>query len=131
MSASDTRPVRQPGPDHPITIEPAAAVVTARLGGAFVGRTEDALVLREQGYPPVLYLPPVDLDQWTLQESDHTTWCPYKGEARYWHVVAGEDRAENAAWAYPDALPAVAEIADRVAFDVERVDVAADPPVQG
>ena len=39
-----------------------------------------------------------------LEPTDHSTRCPFKGEARYWSVRAGGQVAENAAWGYPDPL---------------------------
>ena len=44
-----------------------------------------------------------------LTATDHTSYCPFKGTARYWSIGAGARRAENAVWAYDEpydeALP--------------------------
>ena len=48
--------------------------------------------------------------------SSHTTTCPWKGEASYYHVQAGGKVNRDAAWYYPSPKPAAAEIAGRVAF---------------
>jgi hypothetical protein len=51
------RQVRQPGPDHPITIEPKPARVLVRVAGRVVADTRNALTLREAGHQPVQYIP--------------------------------------------------------------------------
>lgn len=51
-----------------------------------------------------------------LKASDHTTICPWKGTAHYYHVVVDGMTNRNAAWYYPEPSPAAAEIRDRIAF---------------
>ena len=45
-----------------------------------------------------------------------TTYCEWKGTASYYDVVAGGQRAERAAWTYPDPIAGVELIRDAVAF---------------
>lgn len=51
-----------------------------------------------------------------LRPSDHTTECPWKGTAHYYHLEIDGLRNENAAWYYPQPKPAAAEIKNRIAF---------------
>ena len=53
------------------------------VGGAIVADSERAVILREQAYEPVYYVPPEDVDFSLLAPSDHTSYCPYKGDAAY------------------------------------------------
>ena len=62
------------------------------------------------------YFPPGSLKSEHLLESGHTSVCPWKGTASYFHVVVDAARNENAAWVYRDPKPAAAEIKDHVAF---------------
>jgi len=62
------------------------------------------------------YFPREALAEGCFEPSSHTTVCPWKGTASYFHVVVDGQRNENAAWYYPDPKPAAAEIKDRVAF---------------
>ena len=62
------------------------------------------------------YFPPSAVDKTHLEPSTHTTVCPWKGTAHYYHVVASGERSENAAWYYPDPKPAAANIKDHLAF---------------
>jgi len=48
--------------------------------------------------------------------SDHTTVCPWKGTAHYYHVEVGGMRNANAAWYYPEPSDAAKEIMGRIAF---------------
>ena len=117
------RAVRTPGPRHPITVEPTGARVVVRAGGSVLADTTAALTLREASYPPVQYVPLADVDAGLLRPSTTRTWCPYKGEASYYSVAAGEADLPDAVWTYAQPHPAVAPIAGHVAFYPDRVDV--------
>lgn len=116
------KPVRVPGPDHPITIEPNPARVVVSVAGRVVADTRAALQLREAAYPAVQYIPRRDVDMSLLERTDHATYCPYKGECAYYSVPLGGERAINAVWSYETPFPAVAEIKDHLAFYANRVD---------
>ena len=113
------RPIKQPGPDHPIRVSPTSERVLVRAGGRMLADSRRALTLSEAGYPDVQYLPRADIDLTRLQSSEHASYCPYKGEAAYFHLVDG---AANVAWSYPAPYPAVAGIRDYLAFYPDRVD---------
>ncbi|HEX4434398.1 MAG TPA: DUF427 domain-containing protein [Acidimicrobiales bacterium] len=119
---SDSRPVLEPGPDHPITIGPHEGHVTVRRGVAVIAETDRALALHEANYPVVLYVPVADVDQGLLAASDQHIYCPYKGEASYYDIVPNEsDTDAGAVWYYPDPYGAVEAIRDHVAFYADRV----------
>ncbi|SAL25800.1 hypothetical protein AWB64_02099 [Caballeronia sordidicola] len=117
-----TKTVKTPGPDHPISIEPNASRITVTIGGRVLADTRKALTLREASYPPVHYIPRKDVDMSLLQRTEHTTYCPYKGECSYYSIPLGGERSANAVWTYEDTYPAVAEIKDYLAFYTDRVD---------
>jgi uncharacterized protein (DUF427 family) len=126
---TDTRPVLEPGPDHPITIEPHEGHVTVRRGAAVIAQTDRALELHEASYPAVLYVPLADVDQGLLGANDQHTYCPYKGEASYFDIVAKEGATETdagAIWYYPEPYGAVEAIRDHVAFYADRVAITTD-----
>jgi uncharacterized protein (DUF427 family) len=116
------RPVKHPGPDHPITIEPNPARVVVSLAGRVIADSRNALTLREASYPPVQYIPREDVDMSLLQRTEHASYCPFKGDASYYSVPAGGERSVNAVWTYEAPFAAVAEIAGHVAFYPDRVD---------
>src|SRR4051812_29987195 len=110
------RTVLVPDETHPITIEVSTDVVTVRVDGRVVAESRRALALREASYPVAYYLPREDVEDGALQPSDHRTYCPYKGDCRYFDLVTEEGVRTNAVWSYEKPYAAVAEIAGHVAF---------------
>src|SRR3984957_19092746 len=116
------RAIKQPGPDHPISIEANLSRVLVKVGGKVIADTRDALTLREASYPPVQYIPRRDVDMAALTRSEHSTFCPYKGDASYYSIPAGGDRSLNAVWTYETPFEAMTQIKDYLAFYPDRVD---------
>jgi len=114
--------MKVPGPDHPITIEANPLRVIVSVGGRIVADTTEALTLREASYGAVEYIPRKDVDMSLLERTDHTTYCPYKGDCAYCSIPLGGERSINAVWVYETPYAAVAEIKDHVAFYPNRVD---------
>jgi len=116
------KPMKTPGPDHPITIEPTPGRVVVKAEGRVIADTTHALTLKEASYPAVQYIPRADADMSLLERTEHMTYCPYKGDASYYSVADGGVRAANAVWTYEHAYPAVAAIDGHLAFYPDRVD---------
>jgi uncharacterized protein (DUF427 family) len=114
--------VKIPGADHPISIEVNPSRIVVKIGGKTVADTSAALTLREASYPFVQYIPRRDVDMTALTRSEHTSYCPYKGDASYYSIPVGGDRSVNAVWTYETPFEAVAQIKDYVAFYPDRVD---------
>jgi uncharacterized protein (DUF427 family) len=112
-----------PGPDHPITMQPSSDHVVVKAGDAVVADSTNAVTLHEASYPPVYYVPLADVDSELLETSDTTTYCPYKGEASYYSVRAGDDVVKDAIWFYDQPYDAVSDIAGHVAFYPDRVQI--------
>ena len=121
-----SRPIRIPGPDHPITIEPSPGRVVVKLGDKVVADSRNTLTLREASYPPVHYIPRADVDMALLEPSPHQTYCPYKGDAAYFSVRGGDARLANAVWSYENPYDAVTAIAGHLAFYPDRFTISAD-----
>jgi uncharacterized protein (DUF427 family) len=121
-TASATRTIKVPGPDHPITVERNLRRVVVRVAGRVIADTRNGLTLKEAGYPAVQYIPRQDVDMTSLERTDHITYCPYKGECAYYGVPVGGERAVNAVWTYEHPYDAVALIKDHVAFYPDRVE---------
>ena len=122
------KPVKIPGPEHPITIEPNPNQVVISVAGRIIARTRHALTLREAGYPAVHYVPRQDVDMVLLQRTDHSTYCPYKGDCAYFSLPLGGPRSINAVWTYEAPYAAVASIKDHLAFYPDRVDTIEERP---
>jgi uncharacterized protein (DUF427 family) len=120
--SSNPKIIKIPGPDHPITIERNPDQVVVMVAARAVAETRDALTLREAGYAPVHYIPRKDVDMALLQRTDHSTYCPYKGDCAYFSIPLGGQRSTNAVWTYEAPYAAVASIKDHLAFYPDRVD---------
>jgi uncharacterized protein (DUF427 family) len=121
-----TQTVKIPGPDHPITVEPTGRRVVVKAAGRVIADTQNALTLQEASYPAVQYVPLSAVDPSALERTDHSSYCPYKGDAAYYSVLTASGTLENAVWTYEHPYDAVASIAGHVAFYTDRVDVTVD-----
>lgn len=109
---------------HHIAVTPVPSHVEVRIGGHTLASSDRALVLEETGLPPRYYLPPEDVRTDLLTPTSRATTCPFKGQASYWSAVLGDDVHDNVAWCYETPKPEVAEIAGRLCFYNERVELA-------
>lgn len=118
---------KEPGEDHPITLEPAGSDITVTVGGTQIARTTAALKMQESTYPPVLYIPRADVEMSHLTRSEHRTYCPYKGDASYFDISAGGRSQSNKVWSYEAPYSAVAAIKDYLAFYPDAVEITEQP----
>ena len=116
MNEEAARAVRPLPPSEHIRVEPSPRRVRVRFGTEFVADSTRVLLLLERGHTPVYYFPLEDVRTDLMMTTDRHTTCPYKGEASYWTVRAGDRMAENAVWGYPSPIAERADIAGHVAF---------------
>ena len=114
--------VKAPG-DHAMHLEDSPRRVRAGFNGETVADSRRVKLLREAGHLPVYYFPQEDVRMDLLEESDHTTHCPFKGDASYWSVRVGDEVAENAAWSYPEPIDSARPLAGLIAFYWRKMDV--------
>ncbi|PCE13606.1 hypothetical protein AUC47_07290 [Microbacterium sp. SZ1] len=100
---------------RPPRVEPVPERVTIRLGGEVIADTTDAVRVLETSHPPVYYLPIEDFVDGALVDAPGSSFCEFKGAARYLDVRGGGTSAPGAAWNYPQPSPGFAVLADRVA----------------
>jgi uncharacterized protein (DUF427 family) len=86
-------------------------MVKAFWAGKLIAESNSCVVVEGNQYFPVQAV-----KKQYLKSSQHTSICPWKGTAHYYHVEVDGLRNDNAAWFYPDPKPAAAEISGRVAF---------------
>lgn len=107
---------------HRVSTEPCCKRIRVEFNGETVADTTGAIYLYEPPIPPVYYVPLEDIRADLLVRSEHSTHCPFKGDAVYWDVVVGDKRAENAVWSYPNPIGAVPELAGYGAFYWKKMD---------
>src|SRR4051794_3588889 len=113
-------------PYHRVDIRASSRHLVAFVSGETVADTRAPLAVFETGFAPRWYVPRGDVAATALEEDPRRTFCPYKGVAEYFDVVAGERRAPAGAWSYPAALPESTRLAGYVSFDPEQVEVRLD-----
>jgi uncharacterized protein (DUF427 family) len=107
---------------RPPRVEPVPLPVRVEFGGRMIARSDRALRVCETASQPGYYIPPADVDPDCLLPSARTSYCEWKGEARYWSVRAGGREARDAAWSYPEPYPEFDVIRDYFAFYPRRMD---------
>ena len=63
-----------------------------------------------------IYFPPDSVKQQLLRRSNRTSYCPWKGTAQYFSIVADGETNPDAAWCYPEPKDLVRDIEGYVAF---------------
>ena len=118
----------QPRTDRRIEIVPHPKRVRVMFAGKVVADTTAALRLQEEANPPVFYIPRADTDMSLLRRTDHTTHCPFKGDASYYSIVTGERTADNAVWTYEQPFPLAVPVGSYLAFYGSKVDAIEELP---
>jgi uncharacterized protein (DUF427 family) len=120
MTSSAATVGKSPGfadrPDFEITFEPSPTRVRVAVGDAVIADTVRVRLLRESGHMPVYYFPREDVRLDLLSRTDHSTHCPFKGDASYWSVTVAGQKRENAVWSYERPYDEMAQIVGYLAF---------------
>lgn len=86
------------------------------LGNEPLADTRRAWRVLETSHPPVYYLPTDDIRVALLEPAAGSSFCEWKGAARYWSVRSGDRLLERVGWSYPDPSPGFEPILDHIAF---------------
>ena len=114
----------EPGPGQesvwdyprPPRLEDSDKRIKVVFGGVTLAYTTRAKRVLETRHPPVYYVPVEDIRMEHLMLAKGSSFCEWKGAARYYDIQTDERREPRAAWFYPDPVLAYAEIKDHVAF---------------
>lgn len=85
-----------------------------------LARTTDAVRVLETASPPTWYLPPDHVHTARLVRAAGSSFCEWKGPARYWATV--EDAASPVGWDYPEPFAEFAAIAGYFSFYPGRIE---------
>jgi uncharacterized protein (DUF427 family) len=101
---------------RPPRIEAVSRALQVELAGVVVARTTRGCRVLETSHPPVYYFPAADVDGRLLRPQAGQSFCEWKGSARYFDVVVGEQIRRRAAWSYPEPSAGMEMLRDAVAF---------------
>jgi uncharacterized protein (DUF427 family) len=107
---------------RPPRVEPVDVRITIDLGGERIVDTRDVVRVLETSHPPVYYLPVAAFAAGALTPAAGSSFCEFKGAARYLSVHGGGRTAERAAWNYPSPSPGFEVLRDRVAVYAAAMD---------
>ena len=109
---------------------PIVSVDSRRIRVMFEGHeiadSQNAVILRETGKPPVWYFPRTDVEMSVMGQTTKITVSPSKGAATYftvrrdWHIV------ENALWSFEAPPPQFAAITGHIAFSPRHFEFEAE-----
>lgn len=109
-------------PAHVLYLDPSPRRVRLVAAGEVIADSTGAKLLHETGLLPVYYLPTDDVRMERLHATDHTTHCPFKGDARYYDLEVNGSRRPNAVWTYPRPVEGAPDLADHLAFSFDAVE---------
>jgi uncharacterized protein (DUF427 family) len=113
-----------------VDILPSSRHVRVEVDGVTIAETSKPTLLFETGLPARYYIPKTHVRMDLLTPTDSVTHCPYKGQAAYWSVRAGDTVHEDLAWSYRTPLPESQKIAGLISFYNEKVDIYVDGELQ-
>lgn len=99
--------------------------VLVTQGGARLAESDRSLRVLETASPPTFYLPFASVDFSLLAEVSGSSWCEWKGAARYW-ALANARQERPVAWDYPKPRARFLRIRDHLSFYPGRVDCFVD-----
>jgi uncharacterized protein (DUF427 family) len=107
---------------RPPRLEPVEKRIQIIFNDRTIVDTTAGYRVLETSHPPVYYLPPADIQMECLQATGRGSFCEWKGNAVYYHLVVGDRRIENAAWAYPTPTENFRSISNYLAFYAQFMD---------
>lgn len=104
-----------------ITLHPSKQRMQVQVDGILLADSTNSLELGEYGYPLRHYFQREDVRMDLLTLSETTTHCPFKGNTVYFSLGNKKDIA----WSYEQPIEGIAEIAGRMAFGGEGIEILA------
>ena len=107
---------------RPPRLEPTPKHIQIIFNGEIIADTHGAYRVLETSHPPVYYIPLEDIEAEFLKPARGSSYCEWKGSAKYFTVEVHGRRAENAGWYYDNPTPAFQPIKNYVAFYAGKMD---------
>ena len=107
---------------RPAICEPSSRRIEIVHCGVKLVDTQNAWRTLETSHPPTYYIPQSEIDMDYLRPNARRTLCEWKGQARYFDLVIGEDRIPALAWSYTQPTEPFDPIRDFLAFYPDPLD---------
>ena len=109
-------------PGYAVDIEPAGKRVRVTFSGETIVDTDRAVLVLETQHAPVYYFRREDVRMNLAKRTEHTSFCPFKGEASYWNLTVGGKTEENVFWSYESPYVEVPDMKDLIGMYWDRMD---------
>jgi len=109
-------------PDHVVAVAPFEGRVRAVLNGVAIAESTRAFAVEESNYPVCYYIPREDVRMDLAARTEHSTHCPFKGDAAYYTFAVDGDARANAAWSYEAPFDEALALKDCISFYGSRID---------
>jgi len=114
-----------------VTVTPSPDHVRVVLNGEVIAESGRTVLVRQSDHDfDSRYFPPDDVRLDLFERSETVTFCKHRGEATYRSVRFGALVVPDVAWVYEQPVPAIAEIANYVAFFDFKVEMSIDSPTE-
>jgi uncharacterized protein (DUF427 family) len=107
---------------RPPRLEKIDAELKVVFNGITVAETNRAYRVLETSHPPVYYFRPEDVKMQYFRTSKKSSYCEWKGKAKYLSVTVGGRTADNCAWYYPSPVKEFEDIKNFLAFYPQMMD---------
>ncbi|MCB0940436.1 MAG: DUF427 domain-containing protein [Mycobacterium sp.] len=107
---------------RPPRLETFDGSITIELGGRLIATTNHGWRVLETSHPPTYYLPRTAFADGVLRDAPGSSWCEWKGQARYYDLATDAAVAPKAAWTYPHPTRGFEPIGGAIAVMAGQVD---------
>ena len=106
---------------RPPKVEECDKEIRVIFNGAEIAHSSQTQRVLETSHPPVYYIPQQDIRMECLEPISGTTYCEWKGQAKYYDVILNDQRATKAAWCYLDPTESFRAITGNIAFYAHKM----------
>ena len=107
---------------RPPRLETFDGSITIELGGRLIATTNHGWRVLETSHPPTYYLPRTAFADGVLRDAPGSSWCEWKGQARYYDLATDAAVAPKAAWTSPHPTRGFEPIGGAIAVMAGQVD---------
>lgn len=107
---------------RPPKLERTGSKLKVVFNGITIAETDRAYRVLETSHPPVYYFPPEDVRMEYFSKSGKSSYCEWKGKAKYFSVTVDSKTAGNCAWYYPSPVKEFEKMKNFIAFYPQMMD---------